>query len=165
VAVHVLRRQQQLDRPLDEVFGFFAAARNLERITPPTLRFEVRTPEPVRMEAGALIDYRLHYRGVSLGWTSQIEVWEPGRQFVDRQLRGPYGLWHHRHTFSEVAGGTVIEDEVHYAAPFGVLGELAQPLLIERDLRRIFDYRHQAVRRIFDAEASRPEPAVPMAAR
>ena len=52
------------------------------------------------MEAGALIDYRLHYRGVPLGWTSQIEVWEPGRQFVDRQLRGPYGLWHHRHTFS-----------------------------------------------------------------
>jgi ligand-binding SRPBCC domain-containing protein len=102
---------------------------------------------------------------VSLGWTSQIEVWEPGRQFVDRQLRGPYGLWHHRHTFSEVAGGTVIEDEVHYAAPFGVLGELAQPLLIERDLRRIFDYRQQAVRRIFDEEASQPRPAVQMATR
>ena len=128
MAVHVLRRRQQLEHPLDEVFAFFAAARNLERITPPWLRFEVRTPEPVRMEVGALIDYRLHYRGVPLGWTSQIEVWEPGRQFVDRQLRGPYGLWHHRHTFSEAAGGTVIEDEVHYAAPFGVLGELAQPL-------------------------------------
>ena len=69
-------------------------------ITPPWLHFEVRTPEPVRMEVGALIDYRLHYRGVPVGWTSQIEVWEPGRQFVDRQLRGPYGLWHHRHTFS-----------------------------------------------------------------
>jgi ligand-binding SRPBCC domain-containing protein len=146
---------------MDRVFEFFAAARNLERITPPWLRFEVRTPEPVRMEAGALIDYRLHYRGVPLGWTSQIEVWEPGRQFVDRQLRGPYGLWHHRHTFSEAGTGTVIEDEVHYAAPFGRLGEFAQPWLIERDLRRIFDYRQDAVRRIFDAEsAPQPEPAL-----
>jgi ligand-binding SRPBCC domain-containing protein len=165
MAVHVLRRRQQLEYPLDEVFAFFAAARNLERITPPWLRFEVRTPEPVSMEVGALIDYRLHYRGVPLGWTSQIEVWEPGRQFVDRQLRGPYGLWHHRHTFAEVDGGTVIEDEVHYAAPFGVLGELAQPVLIERDLHRIFDYRQQAVRRIFDEQASRPGPAVQLAAR
>jgi ligand-binding SRPBCC domain-containing protein len=150
MAVHVLRRQQELAHPLDEVFEFFAAARNLERITPPWLRFSVCTPEPVRMEAGALIDYRLHYRGVPLGWTSQIEVWEPGRQFVDRQLRGPYGLWHHRHTFAETGDGTVIEDEVHYAAPFGRLGELAQPLLIKRDLDRIFDYRRAAVRRIFD---------------
>jgi ligand-binding SRPBCC domain-containing protein len=165
VAVHVLRRRQLLEHPLEQVFGFFAAARNLERITPPWLRFEVRTPEPVSMEVGALIDYRLHYRGMPLGWTSQIEVWEPGCQFVDRQLRGPYGLWHHRHTFSEVAGGTVIEDEVHYAAPFGVLGELAQPLLIERDLRRIFDYRHQAVRRIFDEEAARPRTALQTAVR
>jgi ligand-binding SRPBCC domain-containing protein len=165
MAVHVLRRRQQLERPLDEVFAFFAAARNLERITPPWLRFEVRTPEPVAMEVGSLIDYRLHYRGVPLGWTSQIEVWEPGRQFVDRQLRGPYGLWHHRHTFSEAGAGTVIEDEVHYAAPFGVLGEIAQPLLIERDLRRIFDYRQQAVRRIFNEEMSRPESAVPLPMR
>ncbi len=165
MSVHVLKRHQQLERPLDEVFAFFAAARNLERITPPWLRFEVRTPEPVSMEAGSLIDYRLHYRGVPLGWTSQIEVWEPGRQFVDRQLRGPYGLWHHRHTFSEVDAGTVIEDEVHYAAPFGAVGELAQSLLIERDLRRIFDYRHQAVRRIFDQEASQPRPAAPSPAR
>ena len=50
----------------------------------------------------------------------------------------------------------MIDDEVHYAAPFGVLGELAQPLLIERDLRRIFDYRQQAVRRILDEAAPRP---------
>jgi ligand-binding SRPBCC domain-containing protein len=159
MAVHVLRRRQQLEHPRKQVFAFFAAARNLERITPPWLRFEVRTPEPVRMEAGALIDYRLHYRGVPLGWTSQIEVWDPGHQFVDRQLRGPYGLWHHRHTFSEVGAVTVIEDEVHYAAPLGVVGELAQPLLIERDLGRIFDYRHEAVRRIFQAPAPPPEPA------
>jgi ligand-binding SRPBCC domain-containing protein len=158
MAVHVLRRRQQLAQPLERVFEFFSAARNLERITPSWLRFEVRTPEPVPMEVGTLIDYRLHYRGVPLGWTSQIEVWEPGRQFVDRQLRGPYGLWHHRHTFFEAAAGTVIEDEVHYAAPFGVLGELAQPLLIERDLRRIFDYRQEAVRRILDEATPRKGP-------
>jgi ligand-binding SRPBCC domain-containing protein len=162
MAVHVLHRRQELAQPLERVFEFFSAARNLERITPPWLRFEVRTPEPVRMEVGALIDYRLHYRGVPLGWTSQIEVWEPGRQFVDRQLRGPYRLWHHRHTFAESANGTTIEDEVHYAAPFGVLGELAQPLFVARDLEHIFDYRQAAVARIL-SERSLPR-GVPMEA-
>jgi ligand-binding SRPBCC domain-containing protein len=161
----VLRRRQELAAPLDQVFEFFSVARNLERITPPWLRFEVRTPEPVRMEAGSLIDYRLRYRGIALGWTSQIEVWRPGREFVDRQLRGPYGLWHHRHTFAVTNAGTLVEDEVHYAAPFGMLGELAQPLLIERDLLRIFDYRSAAVRRILDAELPRVGAAVPARSR
>jgi ligand-binding SRPBCC domain-containing protein len=159
MAVHVLRRRQELAQPVGPVFEFFAQARNLERITPPWLRFEVRTPEPVRMEVGRLIDYRLRYRGVPLGWTSEIEAWEPGREFVDRQVRGPYGLWHHRHTFAETRAGTMIEDEVHYAAPLGIVGELAQPLLIERDLQRIFDYRHDAVVRILDRPTSSTAPA------
>ncbi len=148
MAVHRLERRQRLDRPLDEVFAFFAEARNLERITPPWLRFEVRTPEPVEMAPGAVIDYRLHLHGVPLGWTSQIEVWEPGRQFVDRALRSPFALWHHRHRFAAAGEGTIVSDEVHYAPPLGWLGELAHPVLVARDLERIFDHRQQATARI-----------------
>ncbi len=151
MAVHRLERRQYLDRPLDEVFAFFAAARNLERITPSWLSFEVLTPEPVQMAVGALIDYRLRLHGVPVGWTSQIEVWEPGVQFVDRALRGPFALWHHRHRFAAAGEGTITSDEVHYAPPFGVLGELAHPLLVARDLERIFAYRHDAVAQIFAA--------------
>ena len=148
MAVHRLERRQYLERPLEDVFRFFAAARNLERITPSWLSFEVLTPEPVEMEVGALIDYRLRVHGVPLGWTSQIEVWEPNRQFVDRQLRGPYRLWHHRHRFAPAGSGTLVGDEVHYAVPFGAVGELADPLFVRRDLERVFDHRHEAVKRI-----------------
>jgi hypothetical protein len=148
VAVHRLEREQYLDRPLGEVFAFFAQAGNLERITPPWLRFELLTPEPVQMAVGALIDYRLRVHGVPLGWTSQIEVWEPGRQFVDRQLRGPYALWHHRHRFEPAGGGTWVYDEVHYAVPLGIIGELLHPLFVRRDLERIFDHRRTAVQAI-----------------
>jgi hypothetical protein len=83
-----------------------------------------------------------------LRWTSRIEDWEPGCGFVDRQLRGPYGLWHHRHTFAEAGQGTVVCDEVDYALPFGALGDLAHPLFVRRDLERIFNYRHEAVPRL-----------------
>ena len=151
MAVHRLERCQRLAHPVEDVFAFFGEARNLERITPPWLRFSVRTPEPVQMAAGTLIDYRLHLHGIPLGWTSQIEVWEPGRQFVDRALRSPFALWHHRHTFTPDGDGTLVRDEVHYAVPFGALGELVHPVLVARDLDRIFAHRHAAVARILDA--------------
>jgi ligand-binding SRPBCC domain-containing protein len=143
--VHRLQRRQRLDHPLEAVFDFFARASNLERLTPPWLRFELITPEPIEMRAGTEIDYRIHVHRVPVRWTSRIDEWEPGRSFVDRQLRGPYALWHHRHWFERDGEGTIVHDEVHYAMPFGRLGELAHPLFVRRDLERIFAYRHQAV--------------------
>jgi ligand-binding SRPBCC domain-containing protein len=143
--VQRLQREQLVPRPVEEVFAFFGEARNLERITPPWLRFQVSTPEPIEMGPGTLIDYRLRLRGIPLRWTSRIEEWEPGRAFVDRQVRGPYRVWHHRHTFEPVDGGTLVRDEVHYALPLGRLGAIALPL-VRSDLRRIFDHRHRAVR-------------------
>jgi hypothetical protein len=145
VIVHRLERRQHLDHPLHEVFAFFADAHNLERITPPWLRFELVAPAPAAMRLGALINYRLHLHGLPIRWTSRIEEWEPGRGFVDRQLRGPYRLWHHRHSFAAHDGGTVVCDSVDYALPLGRLGEVAHPLFVRRDLERIFTYRHQAV--------------------
>lgn len=152
MAVHRLERRQYVAAPLEQVFAFFAEAGNLGRITPPWLGFRVLTPDPVQMGVGALIDYRLHLHGIPLGWTSQIEVWETNRQFVDRAVRGPFSLWHHRHRFSASGAGTIVSDEVHYAPPLGVFGEIADRLLVARDLDRIFAHRRDAVARLLDGQ-------------
>ena len=144
--LHSLRRQQRIGAELDPVFAFFSHAHNLEQITPPWLRFEIVTPGPVEMAAGTLIDYRLRLHGVPMHWRTRIEAWEPGRMFADRQLRGPYALWYHRHEFEPNADGTLVRDIVHYALPGGALGDLALPV-VRRDLTRIFDYRHAAAER------------------
>ena len=142
---HRLEREQLIPRPLDEVFDFYASARNLERITPGWLGFHVVTPEPIRMQPGTLIEYRLRLHRIPVRWLTRIELWERNHAFVDRQLRGPYKLWNHLHEFEGVDGGTLVRDRVDYALPFGPLGEAAHTAFVERDLRRIFDHRREAV--------------------
>jgi ligand-binding SRPBCC domain-containing protein len=146
VHVHIIRREQRLPGPPDEVFAFFADARNLEAITPPLLRFRVLQPDRIEMGVGALIRYRLRVRGFPVGWLTAIRAWDPPDRFVDEQLRGPYALWHHTHTFESLdGGGTLMRDVVRYALPLGPLGELARRLFVRRDLEAIFHYRAERI--------------------
>jgi len=135
-----------LPRPREEVFPFFADARNLEIITPPWLRFETLTPGPIEMRPGARIDYRLRVHGLPIRWQTEIAEWQPPHRFVDQQLRGPYHLWHHTHTFLERNGGTLCRDEVLYR-PRG--GPLINWLFVRRDVEKIFAYRQQILTQHF----------------
>jgi ligand-binding SRPBCC domain-containing protein len=142
-----------LPKPRDQVFAFFANPRNLDRLTPPWLRFEILTQDPIEMRAGTRLDYKLRIHGVPIRWQSEITVWEPPLRFVDRQTRGPYRSWLHTHVFFSHQGGTVVVDFVRYAAPGG---SVVQRLLVAPDLQRIFSYRHEILQKLFDAHIAVP---------
>lgn len=144
-----LERELFIARPHEEVFAFFADAGNLERITPPFLRFHILTPQPIEMRAGTLIDYELHLYGVRLKWRTLIEAFEPPSFFIDTQLSGPYRRWHHRHEFTEVLGGTQMWDRVEYDLALGPIGAVANALFVHRSVKRIFDYRNATIAKIF----------------
>jgi ligand-binding SRPBCC domain-containing protein len=141
-----------LTRSLEEVFAFFADARNLETITPSWLKFEIVTQGPINMQVGTLIDYRLKLHGIPFSWQSAIRVWDPPNRFVDEQLKGPYRHWRHDHIFEERDGRTLVRDHVDYAVPGGYL---INGLLVRRDVERIFDYRRQRLEALLSSGRSR----------
>lgn len=147
-----LRAETVVPRPLKETFAFFSDAANLERLTPPWLEFRILTPQPIRMHEGARIDYRIVLYGLPIPWETRIDVWEPGRRFVDRQVRGPYRWWHHEHRFEAVPGGTRVVDEVEYVPRLRWMSGW----LVRRDVERIFRYRQQALPRLLAADATPP---------
>ena len=142
----VLRTHLFLPRKLGRVFPFFADARNLEKITPPWLHFEILSPLPASMRNGATIDYRLRLHGWPLHWQSEITAWDPPRRFVDEQRRGPYRAWIHEHTFRECDGGCEMEDYVKYAVSGGML---IHALFVKNDVMRIFQFRARTLRTVF----------------
>jgi ligand-binding SRPBCC domain-containing protein len=153
--VYVLERRQRLELAVERAFEFYAEARNLAVITPPWMGFEVITPGPIEMRPGALIDYRIKLHGVPLRWRTRIDVWEPPVRFIDVQVRGPYALWEHTHTFEpDGEQAVVIGDRVRYSIPLGSLGQAAHAMFVKRDLKRVFDYRERAVAERLQSESA-----------
>ena len=143
-----LRCSVVLPQTRERVFDFFSDAFRLEQVTPPWLNFKILTQAPIELRDGSLIDYQIRLHGIPLRWRTEISSWDPPYSFTDRQLRGPYKLWEHLHTFEEVDGGTVTTDCVRYKA---IGGRFANWLMVERDLRKIFEYRRQRMLELFPA--------------
>ncbi|GAB5442925.1 MAG: hypothetical protein Fues2KO_32740 [Fuerstiella sp.] len=152
---HVLRCEVTLTTDHETLFEFFSDAFQLEHLTPPFLHFKVQTRPPIQIEQGTLIDYRLKLHGLPIRWRTEISEWNPPFSFTDRQIRGPYRLWQHRHIFQPVTDGTLAIDEVLYKVPGG---RTIERLIVRNDLRRIFDYRCRQMIDRFGSADDRPDP-------
>jgi len=148
---YLLERQQFLPISLVEAWTFFSTPRNLETITPPDMGFEIKPPfndEP--MFEGQLIEYTVRpLLGIPVNWTTRIVKVKEPEYFTDTQLKGPYRLWKHTHTFIPQDGGVLMKDRVEYALPFGIIGRIAHALFIRKRLEQIFDFRVHKLTDIF----------------
>jgi hypothetical protein len=151
--IYTLRREQWIERPIDQAFAFFADAHNLEAITPPWVGFKILSMSTASIEQGTTIRYRLLLHGIPFHWRTEICEWNPPHGFVDEQSKGPYKQWRHAHRFEAYGDRTKMIDEVQYALPFGVLGQLVHAVKVRRDVGRIFDYRRLQIDALFGRPA------------
>ena len=156
-----LHTQMTIDLPRETVFEFFADAMQLERITPPWLHFSVLTPQPIEIQEGSLLDYRIRLHGIPIKWRTEISLWHAPYCFVDQQLKGPYRKWHHKHTFEQIESDfglqTIVHDDVHYIPP---MGSLVNRWFVQPDLEKIFAYRQETLAQIFDEKIANRRVAV-----
>src|SRR5829696_1631863 len=149
--VYSLYSKQNIPKSLEEVWGFFSDANNLLNVTPPHLNLKVTNKVyGDTVYAGQVMTYIVKpLLGIPLSWMTEIRHVEPLKYFVDEQRKGPYKLWHHQHHFKSIEGGVEMIDIVHYRLPFGPIGNIANGLIVKKELEKIFSYRYQKIVELF----------------
>ena len=94
---------------------------------------------------GESVTWRARHLGVVWRMTSRVTELEAPHRFVDEQVRGPFARFRHEHTFTAVPGGTRMVDEIVFRAPLGVLGRIAESLVLRRHLRRLIAERNRSL--------------------
>lgn len=151
MAFYQFQREQHINSTIAKVWQFISDPKNLKRITPPEMGFDIRTPQlPEKMYPGMIIHYTVRpLWGIPLSWVTEITQVEPERYFVDEQRIGPYTLWHHQHFIEPTKNGVLMKDIVSYTPPFGIAGRIANSLLIRNKLEQIFAFRKQVLEEFF----------------
>ena len=139
--------EQRVAASLEVVCAFFSETRNLERLTPPELKWRVLS-ETSTMRLGAAVDYALLVHGMPVRWRSLASEWSMPDGFADVQVRGPYLWWKHTHSFVREGSGTLVRDLVEYALPLPPLGGIARHT-VRRDIESAFAFRRRELERIF----------------
>ena len=155
MAFYQFKRKQLIKAPIERVWDFIATPRNLNKITPDSMGFDILTPElPTKMYKGMMIHYRVKPMPFyQTEWVTEISHIEPGVFFIDEQRVGPYKLWHHEHHIKQVEGAVEMTDIISYVPPFKLLGSLANALFIRKQLNTIFDYRERTLDKLFNEQA------------
>lgn len=151
MSFHQFKREQFFDKPKAELWEFISKPENLKKIAPDYMNFDITSEyESGKMYEGMIISYKVApLLGIKTIWVTEITHVKPGNYFVDEQRVGPFALWHHQHFLEEKEGGTLMSDIVSYKPPFGILGEIANRIIIQQKLKKIFDYRQEVLSNIF----------------
>jgi ligand-binding SRPBCC domain-containing protein len=143
---------QQIKAPLADVWSFISTPANLKLITPPYMGFDILSKNVAeKMYEGMLISYRVSpLLNIKTNWVTEITHIKEGHFFIDEQRQGPYKMWHHQHFIEPTPNGVLMRDIVSYIPPFGILGVLANKLIIKNKLEQIFEYRKIALEKIYN---------------
>lgn len=149
---YTLHFTQKMPISLTQAWDFFSSPLNLSKITPKSMDFEITsdyTPE-TKMYEGMIITYKVSpLLGIKMDWMTEITHLKEDHYFIDEQRFGPFKFWHHEHHFESIEGGILMTDKLIYGIPFGVLGRIANSIMVAKQTQEIFNFREKAVEVMF----------------
>jgi ligand-binding SRPBCC domain-containing protein len=101
---------------------------------------------------GESVTWRGRHFGLMLQHTSKITQYEPPTFFQDVMTAGMFKSFEHDHRFQQQDGETVMTDELRFAAPLGVLGLIAERLVLCTYLTRFLLERNKFVKQVAESE-------------
>ncbi len=148
--IYRLHEIQNLPISMEQAWKFLSDPKNLKTITPDYMRFEILGGDEKMMYPGQIIKYIVTpIMGIPTQWITEITHVKEEEYFVDEQRFGPYALWHHKHFIRPIKNGIEMEDIIDYKIPFGILGQMAHPIIVKPKLKEIFEYRKKKLSELF----------------
>jgi ligand-binding SRPBCC domain-containing protein len=140
-------KQSLIKASPERVFAFHEQDNALELLMPPWEAARViQRAKIADIGSRAIIETNI-IGPLKTRWVAEHTRYEPPHLFEDIQIKGPFRSWRHRHIILPHPEGAILRDEIDYEPPLPPFGRLFAPLLVERRLRRLFDYRHEVTRR------------------
>lgn len=148
--LYQIKTKLKLPISVDKAWEFLSNPKNLKEITPKHMNFRILSGADRSIFAGQIIQYKVTpMLGISTKWVTEITHVKDKEYFVDEQRFGPYALWHHKHFIKKIDGGVEMEDVIDYKIPFGIIGQIAHPIIVKNKLKQIFKYRENKLKELF----------------
>ena len=75
---------QYINASMEECWAFFSSPRNLQKITPETMGFQITDFDEKNMYTGQIIQYKVSpLAGLKLSWTTEITFVKDKEYFID----------------------------------------------------------------------------------
>jgi ligand-binding SRPBCC domain-containing protein len=135
----------------ETLFAFHELPDTFARLMPPWEKSRVIESAPnLHVGSRAIVDAHIA-PGIVIRWESVHTAYDPPHSFEDQQARGPFRSWRHRHIIEPHPDGALLIDDIEYDPPLGILGRIFGKFIIERRLRRLFEYRHRVTKDYLEA--------------
>ena len=144
-----LRDEVVIDAPIEQCFRL---STSIEVVA---LTLGMR---PVEGKLGGMIlaGDRLVWRGWKFGLPQMHEIlitgFEEPRFFQDTMGRGRFAAFQHDHRFTAVEGGTLLEDELRFAMPFGWAGETVGRVVMVPHIRGLLRRRFALLKELAEGD-------------
>lgn len=149
----IIKLEMKINAPVERVFDL---ARSIDLHQDSMSQYEekaVAGRTSGLIEMGETVTWEATHFYVRQNLTSKITAFDRPKHFRDSMVSGAFERFDHDHYFETVgAAETLIRDFFDYDSPLGVLGNIADFLLVEAHLREMLEERNELIKRVAESE-------------